>query len=104
MPVLLKKDSFAYAAYEKEEISERHRHRFEFNNSYRKDLESAGLIVSGANPDRDLVEIVEVQNHPWFVGGSIPSRISIQTEQGSSLVRFLHRSVPIPKAWQGSRK
>lgn len=67
-PCSLKKDSFAYAAYEKEEISERHRHRFEFNNSYRKDLESAGLIVSGANPDRDLVEIVEVQNHPWFVG------------------------------------
>tara|TARA_X000000950_G_scaffold31781_1_gene34334 strand:+ start:449 stop:2086 length:1638 start_codon:yes stop_codon:yes gene_type:complete len=67
-PCSLKKDSFAYAAYGKEEISERHRHRFEFNNSYRKDLESAGLIVSGANPDRDLVEIVEVQNHPWFVG------------------------------------
>lgn len=67
-PCSLKKDSFAYSAYGKEEISERHRHRFEFNNSYRKDLESAGLIVSGVNPDRDLVEIVEVPNHPWFVG------------------------------------
>ena len=67
-PCSLKKDSFAYSAYGKEEISERHRHRFEFNNSYRKDLESAGLIVSGVNPDRDLVEIVEVQDHPWFVG------------------------------------
>ena len=54
-------------AYDKEEVSERHRHRFEFNNSYREEMENAGLIVAGVNPERDLVEIVEVKNHPWFV-------------------------------------
>ena len=62
------KGTVAYNSYAKDEVSERHRHRFEFNNSYRKQLESAGLIVSGTNPERDLVEIVEVKDHPWFVG------------------------------------
>ena len=66
-PCRLKPGSFSRIAYDKEEVSERHRHRFEFNNSYREQMESAGLIVAGTNPDRDLVEIVEVQNHPWFV-------------------------------------
>ena len=66
-PCALKKGTSAYAAYEKEEVSERHRHRFEFNNDYRDELESAGLQVAGVNPERDLVEIVEVKDHPWFV-------------------------------------
>jgi len=67
-PCALKKGTASSAAYAKEEVSERHRHRFEFNNAYRKDLEKAGLVVAGVNPDRDLVEIVEVVDHPWFVG------------------------------------
>ncbi len=67
-PCSLKKGTVAYNSYAKDEVSERHRHRFEFNNFYRKQLESAGLIVSGTNPERDLVEIVEVKDHPWFVG------------------------------------
>ena len=67
-PCALKKGSAAYLAYEKDEVSERHRHRFEFNNAYRDQLESAGLLVTGTNPERDLVEIVEVKNHPWYVG------------------------------------
>ena len=46
---------------------ERHRHRYEFNNTYRQMLEDAGLVISGRNPKRDLVEIVEVPNHPYFV-------------------------------------
>ncbi|MEK9783513.1 MAG: gamma-glutamyl-gamma-aminobutyrate hydrolase family protein, partial [Opitutales bacterium] len=54
-------------AYDKEEVSERHRHRFEFNNQFRDELEAAGLMVAGVNPERDLVEIVEVKDHPWFV-------------------------------------
>ena len=64
----LKKDSLVSIAYGKEEISERHRHRFEFNNQYRQQLEDAGMVISGVNPDRDLVEIIEVKGHPWFVG------------------------------------
>ena len=66
-PCVLKKDSLASIAYGKEEVTERHRHRFEFNNQYRQQLEDAGLIISGVNPDRDLVEIIEVKGHPWFV-------------------------------------
>ncbi len=67
-PCVLKKESKAYAAYQAEEISERHRHRFEFNNDYRQRLEEKGLIISGVSPDDTLVEIVELGDHPWFVG------------------------------------
>ena len=57
----------AVCAYGQLEISERHRHRFEFNNRYRMDLEDAGMVISGINPDRNLVEIIELRDHPWFV-------------------------------------
>jgi CTP synthase len=67
-PCVLKKGSAAFNAYGKDEVSERHRHRFEYNNMYRQKLEEEGLIVSGTNPECDLVEIVEVKNHPWYVG------------------------------------
>jgi CTP synthase len=66
-PCRLKTGTASRLAYDKEEVSERHRHRFEFNNSYREEMENAGLIVAGVNPERDLVEIVEVKDHPWFV-------------------------------------
>ena len=62
------KGTKAYNAYGQEEISERHRHRFEFNNDYRDILSNKGLIISGVNPERDLVEIVELKDHPFFVG------------------------------------
>lgn len=55
-------------AYGEEVISERHRHRYEFNNTYRAELEKAGLVIAGTSPDDRLVEIVEVKNHPFFVG------------------------------------
>ena len=57
-----------YEAYGEIDIEERHRHRYEFNNEYRKDLEEKGLIISGTSPDDFLVEIVELPNHPWAVG------------------------------------
>lgn len=62
------KDSRTYGAYGEEEISERHRHRFEFNNEYLAEFEENGMIASGINPDGGLVEIVELKDHPWFVG------------------------------------
>lgn len=58
----------AAAAYKSKNISERHRHRYEFNNAYRKQLEDVGVVFSGINPEQDLVEIAELKNHPWFVG------------------------------------
>ena len=66
-PCKLFKDSLSFQAYKQEVISERHRHRFEFNNAYRSELESKGLRIGGINPESDLVEIVEIAEHPWFV-------------------------------------
>ena len=70
-PCVLKEGTLAHKLYGKEEIQERHRHRFEYNNSYKQKLEEAGLICSGTSPDGNLVEIVEInQNkHPYFIGG-----------------------------------
>ena len=64
----LKPGTLARKAYGEEFISERHRHRFEVNNDYVARLEKAGLVISGWNPKRGLVEIVEIKNHPWFLG------------------------------------
>ena len=64
----LKPGSKAFAAYNTEKISERHRHRYEFNNDYLKEFEAAGLVPVGKNPETGLVEIVEIKDHPWFVG------------------------------------
>jgi len=64
----LTKDSIAGETYGNNTIEERHRHRYEYNNKYRSALEAAGLKTSGENPDTGLVEIIEIENHPWFVG------------------------------------
>ncbi len=67
-PCRLTKDTFAYQAYGVEDISERHRHRYEFNNDYKERLVEKGLVVSGTSPTGDLVEIIEIKDHPWFLG------------------------------------
>ena len=67
-PCTLAKDTHAFHAYKKEEISERHRHRYEFNDAYRKPLEESGLVFSGVSLYRNLVEIIEIKDHPWFLG------------------------------------
>lgn len=64
----LKKKSKAFDAYKTISISERHRHRWEFNNHYLKQIEAAGMVCTGVNPESKLVEIVEIPDHPWFVG------------------------------------
>ena len=64
----LRPNSKAAIAYKSQNIVERHRHRYEFNNKYLEQIEKAGLIPSGINPDTGLVEVVELKNHPWFVG------------------------------------
>ena len=63
----LEPNSKVFAAYKSELISERHRHRYEFNNNYLKQITDAGLKVTGTNPETGLVEIIELENHPWFV-------------------------------------
>ena len=66
-PAELQPESLAARAYAATQISERHRHRFEFNNAYRKQLVAHGLSVAGTSPDGQLVEIVELPDQPWFV-------------------------------------
>ena len=66
-PCVLKEGSLARKIYGTEKIDERHRHRYEYNNSYKEQLEKAGLICSGTSPDGNLVEIVEMKNHPYFI-------------------------------------
>ena len=67
-PCVLKENTKSYTAYQQPIIVERHRHRYELNNLYRSQLESAGLCFSGLSPDESLVEIAEVTGHPWMVG------------------------------------
>jgi len=64
----LEKNSNVFEAYQTELISERHRHRYEYNNEYLKQLTDAGMKITGVNPETNLVEIIELPNHPWFVG------------------------------------
>ena len=66
-PCVLKKESKAYDLYKKELISERHRHRYEFNNKFREDFEKNGMKIVGTSPDNKYVEVVELENHPFFV-------------------------------------
>ena len=67
-PCEIKKGTKAFGVYGKSKISERHRHRYEFNNKFLAQYEESGMIASGVNPDTGLVEIVEIKDHPWFVG------------------------------------
>ena len=67
-PCIIEKNTNASEAYGLKEISERHRHRYEFNNAYRGVLTRNGIKITGVSPDGELVEIVEVEDHPWFLG------------------------------------
>jgi len=67
-PCVLQEGTQAFAAYGERELSERHRHRYEFNPDYRDRLSRAGLVLSGCSPDGRLVEVIEIADHPWFVG------------------------------------
>jgi CTP synthase len=67
-PCKIEKGTFAHKAYGQDQISERHRHRYEFNNAYLERLSNAGLVISGVSPDGKLVEIIELRDHPWFLG------------------------------------
>ena len=67
-PCDLVPDTLAAGLYGMARVEERHRHRYEFNNGYRKRLEAAGMIVSGVYSAKNLVEIIELPDHPWFVG------------------------------------
>ncbi|MGY6520689.1 MAG: CTP synthase [Mongoliitalea sp.] len=93
-PCELKKGSKAAQAYGKTKISERHRHRYEFNNTYLKTMQEKGMIPSGINPETQLVEIVELKDHPWFVGTQFhPEYKSTVLNPHPLFVRFINAAI-----------
>ena len=92
-PCVLEKDSMVYGIYGKEEISERHRHRYEFSNTYRDALVSHGLRLSGLSPNGRLVEIVEVPDHPWYVGAQFHPELKSRPNHAHPLFRDFIRAV-----------
>ncbi|MEP1032145.1 CTP synthase [Ekhidna sp.] len=95
----LKKGSRAYAAYGSKKIMERHRHRYEFNNKYLEEYENAGMTATGINPDTNLVEIMEIKDHPWFVGTQYhPELKSTVMDPHPLFVKFVKASLDLKKS------
>jgi CTP synthase len=88
-PCILEKDSLSFKAYGEKEISERHRHRYEFNNQFREILTRAGLKLTGLSPDGRLVEIIELSGHPWFVAVQFHPELKSRPTKAHPLFRDL---------------
>ena len=86
-PCRIKKNSLAYKVYRRQNILERHRHRYEFNNAYRKQLERKGLVFSGIYPKQNLVEIVELKNHPYFIAVQFHPEFTSKPDQPHPLFK-----------------
>ena len=91
-PCILKKSSLASKLYKTEEISERHRHRYEFNNEYRKEMEDNGMTISGTSPDGELVEIIEIKNHPYFIASQFHPELKSRPDKPHPLFVGLLKS------------
>ncbi|RKY88248.1 CTP synthase, partial [candidate division KSB1 bacterium] len=91
-PCVLKEGSKAFQAYQQHQISERHRHRYELNNDYRPVLEEHGLVMSGIYPKENLVEIVELPDHPWFVGVQFHPELKSRVTKAHPLFREFVRA------------
>ncbi|RYU79166.1 CTP synthase [Hymenobacter persicinus] len=90
----LRKGSKAAKAYGRTSISERHRHRYEFNNQYLQAFEEAGMVPSGVNPDTGLVEVIEIPTHPWFVAGQFHPELKSTVQNPHPLfVRFVKAAI-----------
>jgi CTP synthase len=92
-PCVLQAGTHAAAAYGQEQVSERHRHRFEFNNSFREQLSEAGLTLSGLSPDGRLVEIVELRDHPWMLGSQFHPEFKSRPNRPHPLFRAFLEAV-----------
>ncbi|MCA8975220.1 MAG: CTP synthase, partial [Planctomycetes bacterium] len=90
----LKEGTHSHRAYGTTTVSERHRHRYEFNNDYREQFEQKGFVLAGSNPKLGLVEVVEVPDHPWFVGVQYHPEFKTQPLQAHPLFRdFIHAAI-----------
>ena len=97
-PCVLKEGSIAATAYQKKEIAERHRHRFEFNNAYREEFEKNGMVFSGVSPDNKLVEISELKDHPFMVSSQFhPEFLSRPMRPHPLFMGFVKASKEIKK-------
>ncbi len=92
-PCVLQAGTHAAAAYGQEQVSERHRHRFEFNNSFRQQLSDAGLTLSGLSPDGRLVEIAELRDHPWMLGSQFHPEFKSRPNRPHPLFRSFLEAV-----------
>jgi CTP synthase len=86
-PCVIEPGTNAYHAYKSDYISERHRHRFEVNNKFRKNLSEKGMIFSGLSPDRELVEMIEIPDHPWFLGCQFHPELKSRATKAHPLFR-----------------
>ena len=86
-PCKLKPGTKSAAAYGVDHIDERHRHRYEFNNAYREVMEHNGMRISGVSPDNELVEMIEIENHPWFVGCQFHPELKSRVARAHPLFR-----------------
>ena len=92
-PCVLKEGSKARELYGTEEISERHRHRYEFNNEYRVEFENNGMLISGTSPDKLLVEAIEAKDHPFYIGVQFHPEFKSRPNRAHSLFKaFIKQS------------
>ena len=91
-PCQLKEGTKAFEAYGTPLISERHRHRYEMNNRYRDTLEEHGMVISGVSPDNKLVEMIELNDHPWFVAGQFHPEFKSRAQRAHPLFRDFIRA------------
>jgi len=104
-PCAIEKDSNAYKAYGSENIMERHRHRYEFNNAFKDQIVAAGMKTTGVNPKSGLVEIVELENHPWFVGVQFHPELKSTVENPHPLfVAFVKASLENKYVLKGAKE
>jgi len=98
-PCMIKEDTLAHKAYGISGISERHRHRYEFNNAFIDRLEKKGLVISGTSPDAELVEIIEIKDHPWYLGCQFHPEFKSRPMDPHPLFReFIRASLAYSKA------
>ena len=86
-PCQLEKETKSHQAYKKDAISERHRHRYEFNNKFRAMMEEKGFLIAGMNKEKELVEIIEIKDHPWFVACQFHPEFKSKPERAHPLFR-----------------
>jgi len=97
-PCIIEKNTKAFQAYKSEYITERHRHRFEVNNKFRTVLQNKGFLFSGLSPDRELVEMIELPGHPWFVGCQFHPELKSRATKAHPLFRdFVKAALSIKK-------